>query len=179
MSHNPHLGESHRLEKIFKQYLIENKRKFDDIDEVNKSIEKDLRAIRNKIYDNIKKNCNVQFDWLDRHATVKIDDQGMQIHVNENPDGMSADSILGELEVCATKNDCGLKNFFDVANSRKTTVVEENKRCVNNCAFRSEEKNLEEIKSCVDKCFSYSFDTTGNLLKEIKEKLDNVKNEYH
>jgi hypothetical protein len=179
MSHNAHLGETQRLEKTFKEYLTENKGKFDKIDQVNKNIEKDLHQIRDKIYDNIRKKCNVQFEWLDRHATVKFDDQGMLIHVNENPDGISADSILGELDVCASKNDYGLKKFFDSANTRKSYIIDENKRCVNKCAFRSEEKKVEEIKSCVDKCFSNSFENTHFLLNEVRDKLENVKNEFH
>ena len=179
MSHNPHLKETQRLEKTFKEYMSENKSKFDQIDNYNKEIEADLDQIRDKIYENIRRNCKVQFEWLEKHGTIRISDQGMQVHVNENPDGISADAILGELDVCASKNDLGLKDFFDRTNLKKAQIMDNNKSCINKCTFRSEEKTEKEIKNCVQSCFGQSFNSTDKLLIDIREKLKDVKGNLH
>lgn len=175
MSHNPHLKETHRLEKTFKEYLVENKKKFDEIEKTNKLIEKDLNSIRNKVYENIKKNCKSQFDWLDLHATLKFDENGMFVHINENPDGISADAVLGELDVCAARHDYGLRDFFSKTNSQKDSILNDNKSCVKRCTFRSEDRKDHEIKSCVDDCFINSFQNTNYLLNEIQSKLKEIK----
>jgi hypothetical protein len=175
MSSSIHNRETKRLEQTFKEFMQEYKTTFDHIDQTNSQIEKNLNSLKRNIYDYIKKSCSYQFMWLEQHGTVYFNDNGINVHVNENPDSITADAILGELDACASKNDQGLRSFFDQANTRKSFVLKENQRCVNSCAFRSEDKTDYELKNCIKKCFLSSFNETEILLNDIQEKLNDVK----
>lgn len=175
MSSSIHNREIKRLENTFKDFMQEYKYTFDRIDKTNSQIESDLNELKLNVYDSIKKNCSKQFQWLEQHGKVYFNDNGINVHVNENPDGMTADTILGELESCASLYDMGLRSYFDQANIRKNIVLKENQRCVNSCSFRSQDKIDEELKNCIRKCFINSFDETDALLDDIKLKLNDVK----
>ena len=167
--------ETKRLENTFKDYMNENKHHFSRIDSNNLEIENELNSIKDNVYDHLKKRCADQFSWLEKHATVYYNDLGINVHVNENPDGISADAILDDLHKCAKQNDHGLKEFFDRANARKNNIVKSNTNCINSCTFRSEDKTDKEMKTCIDKCFKSSFNDTDYLISEIKDKISDVK----
>ena len=166
MSSSIHNRETKRLEKTFKDFMQDYKSQFDHIDSTNAEIEKELETIKINVYEYLKKTCSYQFKWLEKHGNV---------YYNENPDGISADAILGELDACASKNDQGLKTFFDQANGKKNYILKDNQRCINSCAFRSEDKTDSELKNCIKKCFLQSFEDTEGLLTTIQDKLKDVK----
>jgi hypothetical protein len=175
MSSSIHNRETKRLEKTFKDFMQDNKPKFDHIDSTNAEIEKELTTIKRNVYEYLKKTCSYQFKWLEEHGTVYFNENGINVHVNENPDGISADAILGELDSCASKNDQGLRDFFDQANSKKSYIIKDNQRCINSCAFRSEDKTDSELQNGIKKCFLQSFEETERLLTTIQDKLNDVK----
>lgn len=171
-----HIQTKQRLENIFQKVMDENKEKIKYIDNSNKEIEKDLSKLKDPYLELLRKSCSFQFRWLEEHATVFSNENGIHIHVNQNPDSMYADAILGELDSCASKNDQGLRAHFNQSNIKKSTILKTNEQCMAKCAFRADDKSDHEIKSCIDDCLHTSFEQSKAVLDETKDKLKQVKN---
>ncbi len=169
--------QKERLEKSFKEVMEENKEKMDYINKNGKEIDNHLNNMKDVYLELLKKSCKGQFKWLEQHATVYSNENGVHVHVNSNPDGISADAVLSELDSCASKSDLGLKSFFSTSNSTKNIIVKQNEQCVNGCTFGVDSKSDDLIKSCINSCFMNTYNQTKSLLNEIKEKLDAAKNE--
>jgi hypothetical protein len=167
-----------KLEKSFKEVLDENSDKVEFIDNTNSEIKNQLNQMKDQYLDYLKKTCDTQFKWLDQHAAIIANENGIHVHINENPDGISADAVLSSLHSCASMNDHGISEFFTQKNAVKKEIVTQTEICMNVCSAHADEKDEYKLKNCINNCFIQSFDQTKKLLDEIQEKINLVKDKF-
>jgi hypothetical protein len=167
-----------RIDGILKQYLTENKERLDNIDTNQKEIDSKLQSLRTKMYDTLKHQCGAYWAWIEKNGTIYQTDKGLHVHINENK-SMDADAKLRDLDVCISQHDYGLKEFFDNLSSKNSIIHSSNESCLSSCFYRPVDKSDDDIKLCMNNCFSRTFSDLEDVIGTIKGKIAEVQQKLH
>lgn len=162
-----------RTDKIFQEIIEEEKPYIDDIQMRTKKIHHDLIDIQKRILINARGPCKQEFEQVEKNGEVYFDDTGYKIKIKDNTN-TDADANMGNFVECLSRNDFGMKEFFDKINLNFRNVHDHNNKCLDSCVNYEWDKTDVELKGCMKKCISSTFNDFANNFNLIENKARDV-----
>ena len=166
-----------RTDKIFKEIEEEIKPQMDDVQMRTKKIHHNLLDIQKRILDYARKSCSKEFELVERNGEVYFDDTGYKVRVKDNKN-LDADANMGNFVECLSRNDFGMKEFFDKINLNLKHLNDMSNKCLDSCVDYEWDKTDIELKGCMRRCmidtrmeFSNNFDLIEKKIADVLAKL--------
>jgi hypothetical protein len=162
-----------RIERLFNDITTEEKPRIDNIQMQTKRFNQNLLEIQKRIVEIAKVKCKAEYDWLVESGNLTYDDQGFKVKIHDNR-MIDADAKLGNFSTCLSKNDMGLKDFFDKVNQRLGNLHQDNQVCLDSCVNYEKDKTDLEIKNCMKSCLIGSYDKLNIIFSAVESKIAEV-----
>jgi hypothetical protein len=163
-----------RIEKIFNDIIDEENQRIHGIQIRTHDIDQSLEHIQRKLLDNARYACKSEYKWLTESGQIGFDDKGFKVKINENHK-VDADAKMGNFLECFSRNDMGMKDYFDKVNLNINSLHSQNLHCLDHCVQYEQDKTDNEIKSCMKKCLLTAHNNLNNLLVSIENKIGDFK----
>jgi hypothetical protein len=166
-----------RIDKIFKEIVEEEKPQMDDIQMRTQKIHHNLLDIQKRILEHARKTCSKEFEQVETNGEILFDDTGYKVRVKDNQN-VDADANMGNFVDCLSRNDFGMKEFFDIVNTNLKAINENSNKCLDSCVDYEWDKTDTELKGCMRKCtidvrkeFSNNFNLIEKQIADVLAKL--------
>jgi hypothetical protein len=161
---------SSRIEKLFNEIVDEEKPRVDNVQMQSKKFNQNLLEVQKRIMEIAKRTCKEEFDWINQSGTITYDEKGVKVKIHENWNA-DADAKLGDFSLCLSRNDFGLKEFFDKVNLRFNSLHNENQTCLDSCVNYEQDKTDLEIKNCMKSCLINAYDNLNVIFSAVESKI--------